>query len=222
MPTPGSRSISSAPAGSASIRRRPICACAPTTDLTARASSWPRSRARSSSGGSSASSTTTAPIRSGPCALSGCGSRRRATGACGTSPRPEAKANRSPSRSRTSFDPRAARRRAIGPGVPLRRLSDRSPGTRPGAERIPETYRRAQQILARKGIRRAAPMSARDFAAAVAKSLPGEGGQAFAEITEAYLAERFGQRCAVDQRSQLALLEHAVDRMGLRNHAHVR
>ncbi len=93
---------------------------------------------------------------------------------------------------------------------------------RGGRGRIPETYRRAQQILARKGIRRAAPMSARDFSAAVANSLPGEGGQAFAEITEAYLAERFGRRSAVDQRSQLAQLEHAVDRMGLRNHAHVR
>ena len=98
----------------------------------------------------------------------------------------------------------------------LARRADRGRGL------VPETYRRAQRILARQGIRRAAPMSARDFAVEVAKSLPGDGGRAFAEITEVYLAERFGARGAVDQQSQLAALEHAVDRMRLRDHAHVR
>ena len=65
-------------------------------------------------------------------------------------------------------------------------------------------------------------MSARDFVTEVARTLPAEGGRAFAEITEAYLAERFGARPAADQRRQLAALEHAVDRMRLRDHAHVR
>lgn len=91
-----------------------------------------------------------------------------------------------------------------------------------GQERVPEAYRRAQRILARKGIRRPGPMSARDFVAEVARNLPAEGGRAFAEITEAYLAERFGARAALDQRRQLAALQHAVDRMRLRDHAHVR
>ena len=77
-------------------------------------------------------------------------------------------------------------------------------------------------FLARKGLRRAPEASARDFASQVAAALPDSGGQAFAAITEAYLAERFGGRACANQREQLASLQDAVDRMGLRDQPHIR
>lgn len=93
-----------------------------------------------------------------------------------------------------------------------------------GPERppVPETYRRAQRILARRGLRRAPEVSARAFAEQVARTLPEPGARAFAAITDAYLAERFGDHPAPDQRAELAALQDAVDRMRLGNHAHVR
>ena len=87
---------------------------------------------------------------------------------------------------------------------------------------IPVVYRRAQRILARRGIERAPTVSARDFARMVAERLPEPGARAFREITEAYLAERFGGTPAGDRNAALAALQDAVDRMGLRDHAHVR
>lgn len=87
---------------------------------------------------------------------------------------------------------------------------------------IPVVYRRAQRILARRGIERAPNVSAWDFARRVAERLPASGARAFHEITEAYLAERFGDAPAGDRTAALAALEDAVDRMGLRDHAHVR
>lgn len=93
---------------------------------------------------------------------------------------------------------------------------------RDGSNPIPETYRRAQKILARRGIRRAESESALDFARQVAGRLPGAGAQAFREITDAYLAERFGEAPPCDMAAALSALKDAVDRMGLRNHAHVR
>jgi transglutaminase-like putative cysteine protease len=93
----------------------------------------------------------------------------------------------------------------------------RAPG-----EPIPEVYRRAQRILARRGIERAPNVSARDFARSVAERLAEPGARAFREITEAYLAERFGDAPATDRSEALAALQDAVDRMGLRDHAHVR
>ncbi|MBY0400447.1 DUF3488 and transglutaminase-like domain-containing protein [Myxococcota bacterium] len=95
-------------------------------------------------------------------------------------------------------------------------------GARHHGPPIPEAYIRAQRILARRGLRRAPAVSAQAFAAQVAQALPEPGARAFASITEAYLAERFGARPATDLRPQLAVLEDAVDRMRLRNHAHVR
>ncbi|MEZ4280668.1 MAG: DUF3488 and transglutaminase-like domain-containing protein [Myxococcota bacterium] len=89
-------------------------------------------------------------------------------------------------------------------------------------EPIPEVYRRAQRILARRGIERAPNVSARDFAGSVAERLAEPGALAFREITEAYLAERFGDAPAVDRTQALAALQDAVDRMGLGDQAHVR
>lgn len=93
---------------------------------------------------------------------------------------------------------------------------------RDSANPVPATYRRAQKMLAGRGIRRAPSESALDFAREVSSRLPGTGAQAFQEITEAYLAERFGEAPPLDQDAALAALKNAVDRMGLRNHAHVR
>ncbi len=87
---------------------------------------------------------------------------------------------------------------------------------------VPVCYRRAQDILAREGLSREATTSARDFADRVRERLPSEGAAAFDAITRQYLAERFGARTASDLRSELAALQHAVDRMRLRNQPHVR
>ncbi|MFO0687369.1 MAG: DUF3488 and transglutaminase-like domain-containing protein [Myxococcota bacterium] len=87
---------------------------------------------------------------------------------------------------------------------------------------IPEAYRRAQRILARRGLTRAPTVSARAFAEEVQRALPEPGARAFASITDAYLAERFGDHPAPDLRVELAALQDAVDRMRLRDHAHVR
>jgi transglutaminase-like putative cysteine protease len=91
-----------------------------------------------------------------------------------------------------------------------------------GPDPIPLVYRRAQRILARRGIRRAPNVSALDFAEAVAARLPDPGARAFREITAAYLAERFGAARPQDREAELAALQDAVDRMGLGDHAHVR
>lgn len=93
---------------------------------------------------------------------------------------------------------------------------------RRGDARVPEAYRRAQRMLARRGLTRAPNVTARDFARRVARVLPTSGAEAFEAITEAYLAERFGARPPSEQEVTLAALRDAVDRMRLRDDAHVR
>ncbi|MEZ4330405.1 MAG: DUF3488 and transglutaminase-like domain-containing protein [Myxococcota bacterium] len=90
------------------------------------------------------------------------------------------------------------------------------------ATRVPEAYRRAQRILARRGLERAPNATAHDFARRVARALPEPGARAFETITEAYLAERFGDRPASAQAEALEALRHAVEGMRLRDDAHVR
>ncbi len=97
----------------------------------------------------------------------------------------------------------------------------RRPRGSAGAD-LPVCYRSAQRILARAGIQRDETTTARDFATSLEASLPDEGAQAFATITQHYLAERFGKEAAVDLRVELAELQDAVDRMRLRNQSHVR
>ncbi len=87
---------------------------------------------------------------------------------------------------------------------------------------VPEIYRRAQRILARRGWVRGESMSARDFASEVAKEISAPGAAAFAEITDQYLAERFGAAHAIDLSEALATLEDAVEGMRLRDQANVR
>ncbi|MFK7895900.1 MAG: DUF3488 and DUF4129 domain-containing transglutaminase family protein [Myxococcota bacterium] len=90
---------------------------------------------------------------------------------------------------------------------------------------VPEIYRRAQRILAKKGFVRAKNTSARDFASEVGSALEAPGADAFHRITEQYLAERFGKTSALApevMQESLRVLEHAVERMGLRNEPNVR
>ena len=89
-------------------------------------------------------------------------------------------------------------------------------------EAVPETYRRAQKILAKAGWERDATVSARSFLERLSDGLPAEGWQAFKTITDHYLAERFGAREPVDLRAELEALQDAVDRMRLGNQADVR
>jgi transglutaminase-like putative cysteine protease len=58
--------------------------------------------------------------------------------------------------------------------------------------RLPATYARALGLLARRGHVRAEHETARGFARAVAPSVPPAAAEAFARLTDAYLAERFG------------------------------
>ncbi len=57
---------------------------------------------------------------------------------------------------------------------------------------LPPDYGRALRLLARRGHVRGESEAARDFARRLGESLPPEGVRAFEQITEAYLAERFG------------------------------
>jgi protein-glutamine gamma-glutamyltransferase len=56
------------------------------------------------------------------------------------------------------------------------------------------SYARALRLLARRGLVRADGATARSFAREVGAALPLGAGAAFAELTEAYLCERFGAR----------------------------
>jgi transglutaminase-like putative cysteine protease len=58
--------------------------------------------------------------------------------------------------------------------------------------RLPAAYGRALGLLARRGHVRAEHETARGFARAVAASVPPAAAEAFARLTDAYLAERFG------------------------------
>jgi len=81
---------------------------------------------------------------------------------------------------------------------------------------LPPSYRRALRLLARRGFNRPESVSARDFASNIRDQIPETGGTAFDEITDHYLAERFGQRAPIDLGTQLAALEDAIQGMDRR------
>ena len=58
----------------------------------------------------------------------------------------------------------------------------------------PRAYRRALSLLARRGLRRDPATTARGFVSELAGQLPGDAHARFARITDAYLAERFGEQ----------------------------
>jgi transglutaminase-like putative cysteine protease len=87
---------------------------------------------------------------------------------------------------------------------------------------VPPSYRRALRLLAGRGYRRHETSSARDFARRMGQELPDAAAIAFDQITEHYLAERFGAIETPDLAAELAVLERTVERMRLGNQAHVR
>jgi transglutaminase-like putative cysteine protease len=72
----------------------------------------------------------------------------------------------------------------------VRRLSRRRRRRR---SPVPAFYAEALRLLARRGLRRESTATARDFAADAHAALPESASRAFAVVTEAYLAERFGR-----------------------------
>jgi transglutaminase-like putative cysteine protease len=75
---------------------------------------------------------------------------------------------------------------------------------------LPAGYARALRLLGRRGFTRAPATSARQFARNVAAQLPPAGGRAFAALTEAYLAERFGGAPPADAARELAVLRASL------------
>ncbi len=72
---------------------------------------------------------------------------------------------------------------------------------------LPRSYARALALLARRGLRRPASHTARQFAAEVTDATTARAAAAFDALTEAYLAERFGARKPpTDGAAQLAVL----------------
>ncbi len=63
------------------------------------------------------------------------------------------------------------------------------------ARPLPEAYRRALALLARRGLVRGEHQTARHFSARIGDVTTASAAAAFAELTEAYLAERFGAHC---------------------------
>lgn len=90
------------------------------------------------------------------------------------------------------------------------------------ASQLPRPYRDALALLAKRGLSRAETDSARDFSRIVGEKLSPAGGRAFDDLTERYLAVRFGSTEIMDEGEQLAVLQDAVNRMGLRDQAHIR
>jgi transglutaminase-like putative cysteine protease len=80
---------------------------------------------------------------------------------------------------------------------------------RPGA-RVPESYAAALRLLARRGLVRAPATPARAFASTAARVLPPPAADAFAALTEAYLAERFGGRHDAGGAEELRLLRDSL------------
>jgi hypothetical protein len=87
---------------------------------------------------------------------------------------------------------------------------------REGAQTGHPDYRRALRLLARRGLERAPGTTARGFAVEVRPRLPDAAADAFARLTEAYLAERFGAAVdgAAPARLDFERALHAAGRAG--------
>ncbi len=98
---------------------------------------------------------------------------------------------------------------AIVAGLASRLAGPRAP------DPVPTAYRRALELLERRGLRREPTTSARDFVSRAAGALPSPALEAFARITDRYLANRFGARAVGDLAAELDTLERAVEGMRL-------
>jgi transglutaminase-like putative cysteine protease len=74
---------------------------------------------------------------------------------------------------------------------------------------VPAAYAGALRLLARRGLRREASATARDFSARVGAAIPA-AGPTFEALTESYLAERFGGRPDPSARDQLKELRERL------------
>jgi transglutaminase-like putative cysteine protease len=88
----------------------------------------------------------------------------------------------------------------------LRKLHQRRTGTAD----LPRDYARALRLLRRRGLTRAPATSARAFAAQVAARVPPAGAAAFCALTDAYLAERFGDVRGASGARDLAALRASL------------
>jgi transglutaminase-like putative cysteine protease len=88
------------------------------------------------------------------------------------------------------------------------KLSARWPTRRSAG--LPRDYARALRLLRRRGLGRGEATSARAFASEVAARIPREGAEAFAALTEAYLAERFGAARPTSASGELARLRASL------------
>lgn len=85
---------------------------------------------------------------------------------------------------------------------------------RPGAKRsaLPRSYARALALLRRRGLPRTRATTARDYAKQVQDRVPAKAARAFSEITESYLAERFGQIPATTDAIHFEILRRELPR----------
>jgi transglutaminase-like putative cysteine protease len=77
---------------------------------------------------------------------------------------------------------------------------------------LPTDYAAALRLLARRGLVRSAPQTARDFLAAVEAAHPGAAASAFESLTQGYLAHRFGGRPVALSKNELCVLRKALKR----------
>jgi len=137
---------------------------------------------------------------------------RRWRGASGAPGGPAGAEEPAPGGSRDAVDPRplvlaAAALAAAG-------LLARARWRRRRRDPVPATYARALRLLARRGLARGPTQAARPFAAQAAGALPAPAAAAFARLTEAYLAERFGERRVGDPDRDLQRLREALRAAG--------
>jgi len=77
---------------------------------------------------------------------------------------------------------------------------------------LPRSYARALALLRRRGLPRTRATTARDYAKQVQDRVPAEAARAFSEITESYLAERFGRIPAAIDAVHLRTLRRELPR----------
>ena len=75
---------------------------------------------------------------------------------------------------------------------------------------VPWVYREALRLLAKRGIEREPPMTARAFAGSVRRKTSATVARAFDALTESYLSERFGGRTSPTFAEQLNALRNAL------------
>ena len=79
-------------------------------------------------------------------------------------------------------------------------------------QRLPPSYARALNLLRRRGLPRKRSVTARDYARQVEARVPEASARAFNALTEAYLAERFGNVTTTGDRAHYEMLRRELPR----------